>query len=107
PPWRMRDPRSLTLVSGQPGTQRVQAVADRLLRDVLVIRVRQQRVARAEVHRRDPEGGEAGHVGPAVLGLGILAQDRDQLRGNHLVEAWTGAVRAVGAFDVESLEELA
>src|SRR4029079_3119194 len=51
----------------QPLAQLLLAALDVLERHVLLLLVREQRVARPEVDRRDAEAGEAGDVGPAEL----------------------------------------
>src|SRR6478609_2831462 len=60
---------SLTMRSPpfQPGPEPGLATLDVLDRHVLLLLVRQHRVARAEVDGGDPESREAGHVGPAEL----------------------------------------
>jgi len=57
--------------------------------------VRDLRDAGPVVHRRDAEGGEPGHVGPAEFGPRRAADRRDELGRGRLPEPGPGAVRDV------------
>ena len=57
---------------------------------MLVVGVGQQGVPGTEVHGGDPRGGEAGDVGPPVLGLRLPAHRGDQLPGQRGIQPGPG-----------------
>ena len=79
----------------EPVPQAGLALGDLADLHVLAGRVRDLRDARPVVHRRDAEGGEPGHVGPAELGPRRPADRRGELGRGRLAEARPGAVRDV------------
>ena len=71
-------------------------------------RVRQVRVAGPEIDRRDAQGGEPGHVGPAVFRPNLPAGGLDQRLGGRLRQAGQRTRSGVGLLDlhVEPVEHL-
>ena len=87
-----RGPGPLGAGAVQPGPEAGLALGDLADLHVLAGRVRDLRDAGPVVHRRDAEGGEPGHVGPAELGPRRPADRRGELGRGRLAEARPGAV---------------
>src|SRR6478735_1465942 len=93
--------------SCQPLPEDPLAALDVLCRDVLVLLVGEHRVTGAEVHRRDPEPGELGDVGPAELRGRLAAHRLDERLGRRAVEPGHRTGGHVGDGDVVAVEEVA
>ena len=74
---------------------------------MLVVLVRQQRVAGPEVHRRDAQFTETGDVGPSVFRFRLGSDGGHEGRGSGMVQAGPRAGRSVSSDDVEAVEQFA
>ena len=63
------------------------------------------RVGRAVVHRGNAEFSEAGHVGPAELGVGLTADGGQEAGGGGLIEAGSRPGRTIGHLEGVAVEE--
>src|SRR5512145_3431126 len=93
-------------LSGEPSAHLLLDLREVLERHELLLLVRQQGVAGAEVHRGDAEGAEAGHVGPSELRVRGPADSLHESRSRGDAEAGHRRRSGVGHLDLEPVEDL-